>query len=196
MPDDRLLSRIRALLELPEQNWLETIRPMMQYRIQADDHDGDPNRFWLTVAVGNDGTAAIRMDETWGSPIQSGFEYCPGGANQRVRNALLILAEAIRLDAEEIEPKSMKDRSSSLKEVHKLLDNLPWLDFLSGDREFNATPGIGPGDLSVYFQEDTFLNLEFTEFRFRGWFGGGKHLHVVSALKILAVAMKLDSQSG
>lgn len=196
MSTDRLLSRIRRVLDCAELNWLETIIPMMQYSIQADDHDGNRDRFWLTVALGRDGTVAIRMDPMMGmAPIQTGFKYCPGGEHQRVRNALLVLTEAIRLDAEEIDPRSMVHRSDILTEVHKLLDNLPWLEYLGGDTGFSARSNVEtPMNLSVYFQEDAFLDLDFTTFRFRSWYGGGRHLQVFSALKILAVAMKLDQE--
>ena len=91
------IDQIHELLEQPF--WPETIESNKRYFITHDDNDGDKSK-GLEVAFSIDGDAWI--DTTCPNP----FDACRfrthggGGRNQRVRNALLILAEAIRLDNE------------------------------------------------------------------------------------------------
>jgi len=91
------IDQVRELLEQPF--WPETIQSNERYFITHDDNGGDRSK-GLEVAISVDGD--VWIDTTCLNP----FEACRfrthagGGRNQRVRNALLILAEAIRLDNE------------------------------------------------------------------------------------------------
>ena len=82
---------------LGEPYWLETLCTRVDYRRQHDDHDGQP-KGGLMVMFDEMGDAYISTDNhpwlrfrTWGG----------GGRSLRTRNALMILAEAIRLDNKE-----------------------------------------------------------------------------------------------
>ncbi len=86
---------VKKLLETPY--WLETLNPDFAYRRDHDDHDGEPK-----------GGLMVMFDE-WGDghvatdchPWLRFRTYGGGGKSLRTRNALMILAEAIRLDNEE-----------------------------------------------------------------------------------------------
>lgn len=92
---------VKTLLETPY--WLATLTADTNYERTHDDHDGT---FEGNVAVFFDqmGDGFLVVDKahkylrfrTWGG----------GGMSLRVRNALMILAEAIRLDNEEIPQRS------------------------------------------------------------------------------------------
>jgi hypothetical protein len=86
---------IKKAVEKPY--WLETLKTDTAYRRQHDDHDGSP-KGGLMVLIDKMGDAYISTDNnpwlrfrTWGG----------GGQSLRTRNALMILAEAIRLDNED-----------------------------------------------------------------------------------------------
>ena len=88
--------RIKALLEEPF--WPKTLKAQESYFRTHDDCDGDLGQ---GVSVTIDPQGDVWLDTT--------TKMCPcrfrtffgGGQSLRVRNALLILAEAIRLDNEE-----------------------------------------------------------------------------------------------
>ena len=86
---------IQKILEEPF--WLETLKSNEAYAVQADDTDGIDDINWLTVTFSPDGDA-------WISTSLDGCRfrtYFGGSRYPRVRTALMILAEAIRLDTEE-----------------------------------------------------------------------------------------------
>lgn len=78
--------------------WLPTLSVGTLYERQHDDTDGKPDGGCIHVIVGADGDAWV-----WTDTHQSLRFRAPlgGGRNPRVRNALLVLAEAIRLDNED-----------------------------------------------------------------------------------------------
>jgi hypothetical protein len=93
MAKDKSLDKdIKRILETPF--WLSSLESDRQYSRIHDDCDGDPFQ-QLTVGILQNGDVFITSNfrdclrfRTWGG----------GGMSLRVRNALLILAEAIRLD--------------------------------------------------------------------------------------------------
>lgn len=74
--------------------WPRGISPNTAYRRQHDDTDGKPTGF-IQVILGEDADAWMLIDEPDGLRFRT---YHGGGRSLRVRNALVILAEAIRLD--------------------------------------------------------------------------------------------------
>jgi hypothetical protein len=88
-------SQVKALLEL--EPVLPHLNPFVRYERTQDDCDGDTAD---TVLVTLD-----PFGDVYASTTKPGFKRfrAPGGGgnSQRVRRALLILAEAIRLDNEE-----------------------------------------------------------------------------------------------
>ena len=79
--------------------WLETLDTKSLYSRVHDDCDGDLTET-INVFFSEDGDAYLTANI---DPFKS-FRFrtwCGGGASLRVRNAFLILAEAIRLDNEE-----------------------------------------------------------------------------------------------
>lgn len=85
-----------ALLEQPF--WIQTLKTESVYQRMEDDTSG-----FINVCIGKDGDSWITvMNEI--DPKQSSFSFrfrtplIGGGESPRVRNALLILAEAIRRD--------------------------------------------------------------------------------------------------
>ncbi len=89
----------RALNTLLERMWWpQTLQPQQAHSRVHDDCDGDRSQT-LTVYLGHDLDAHVMVD---GSNLSLRFRApLGGGASPRVRNALLVLAEAIRRDNEE-----------------------------------------------------------------------------------------------
>ena len=89
--------KIKRLLEKPL--FIETLETMTMYQRVQDDCDGDLGQR-VNVIMGNDGDMHISI---LGDNLTLRFRnYFGGGASLRVHNALKILAEAIRLDNEEL----------------------------------------------------------------------------------------------
>lgn len=85
--------KIQKIVETPD--WIPTLEPMTTYQRVQDDCDGD-RRQRLEVMVGVDGDMHVRI---LGERTSLRFRnYFGGGASLRVHRALMILAEAIRLD--------------------------------------------------------------------------------------------------
>ncbi len=79
--------------------WPETLETHVLYARRHDDTDGETEaKHDLTVGVGSDGDVWV---------VQAGYQTLRfrtglgGGQSPRVRNALLVLAEAIRRDNDE-----------------------------------------------------------------------------------------------
>ena len=88
--------QIKRLLENP--TWPEGLEARTMYERQHDDTDGKDEGY-LRVVIADDGDAWVSMDVA-----HHGLRYRTyqgGGSSLRVRAALLILAQAIRLDNEE-----------------------------------------------------------------------------------------------
>jgi len=86
---------IKKILEEPF--WIKTVSPNIGYTRLHDDHDGT---FTGSVSVLFDEMGDARMTIDSREPIRF-RTWGGGGMSLRVRTALLILAEAIRLDNEE-----------------------------------------------------------------------------------------------
>lgn len=92
MTEETYTSKVKNILESPI--WLNTIEDTTPYTIQHDDTDGKDEGF-LTVMFDRYGDAYISID------IRTQLRFrtlLGGGKNLRTRTALMILAEAIRLD--------------------------------------------------------------------------------------------------
>jgi len=91
MPIER---RVRKLLEEPF--WLPTLTTMKTYTRLHDDHDGTFEGK-LSVIVAPDGDIHVTIDKHPGRSLRFRM-FGGGGQSMRTRTALLMLAEAIRLD--------------------------------------------------------------------------------------------------
>lgn len=89
-----------------EPHWPKALEVGRQYRVYCDDK-GHSRGTWLNVVVGNDGDVHVSMQD-WEhmpkgkpDPLPSVRvrTFAGGGKNSRTRQALLWLAEAMRLDA-------------------------------------------------------------------------------------------------
>lgn len=96
------LSVSRALNTLLEGSyWLPSLTVRTGYSRRQDDTDGDRGPAQtLTVALGPDGDAWV-LQPPPNSPDFRFRTHAGGGQSPRVRNALLVLAEAIRRDNED-----------------------------------------------------------------------------------------------
>jgi len=80
--------------------WLPSINVMEGYTRVHDDHDGSMTGI-VQIMFGRDGDAHLSTDKHMGASLRFRMPLVGGGQSKRVRTALLILAEAIRLDNEE-----------------------------------------------------------------------------------------------
>lgn len=94
--------RVRNLLEEPF--WLPTLETMKSYTRLHDDHDGTYEGK-ISVIVAPDGDIHVTIDKRQGHALRFRM-FGGGGMSLRTRTALLILAEAIRLDNAD-KPQSM-----------------------------------------------------------------------------------------
>jgi hypothetical protein len=86
---------IRTLLE--SYFWPEALDPRMRYVRLHDDHDGK-GEGRLSIVIGDDGDAWVETDGS--EPLRFRMPSSGGGRSPYTRTALVILAEAIRLDNE------------------------------------------------------------------------------------------------
>lgn len=99
MEIDLATRKIRKLLN--SNFWPQSIQSGIRYTRVHDDCDGDMSQV-LSVVIGDDGDAWVAADaDTPFSSLRFRVPLIGGGMSPRVRNALLILAEAIRLDNED-----------------------------------------------------------------------------------------------
>lgn len=92
MAEKSVEARIKDLLEEPF--WLHTLKSNTAYFRTHDDCDGDTKK-GIQVIFDKLGDAHFSVQNMKG---ECRFRTFGGGQSLRVRNALLILAEAIRLD--------------------------------------------------------------------------------------------------
>jgi hypothetical protein len=79
--------------------WLSSLETRQEYTRRQDDTDGQRDRRQdLTVAIGDDGDCWVRAG---GGKLLRFRTFAGGGLSLRTRQALMVLAEAIRLDNEE-----------------------------------------------------------------------------------------------
>ena len=90
---------LAAIAELLGRDFFpETLEHVVSYSAQTDDTDGDEGVGILSVTFGPDGDAHVNI----GFREQCRFRtYHGGGHHPKVRTALMILAEAMRLEQEE-----------------------------------------------------------------------------------------------
>lgn len=89
--------QVRKLLE--SYFWLPTLQPNTAYTRRHDDHDGT-FQGTLSVIIGEDGDAWVNPVNAEGDGLRFRMPLHGGGESQYTRTALVILAEAIRLDNE------------------------------------------------------------------------------------------------
>lgn len=90
-------STLNKILKYPF--WPDTLIPDFVYSRVHDDHDGEFSGI-LNVQIDRQGDVWISTDQHFFPPMRF-RTYGGGGMSQRTRNALLILAEAIRMDNED-----------------------------------------------------------------------------------------------
>jgi len=90
--------QMRKLLECPE--WPNGLEANTVYQRLHDDHDGTMEGV-LKVIIGHDGDAWVATDPEGGRHGMRFRTLHGGGGSLRTRNALLLLAWAMKLDAEE-----------------------------------------------------------------------------------------------
>jgi hypothetical protein len=94
-------------------HWPDGLEAMVAYEFPCDDKGRD-GATWLRVVIAEDGDAHVSMQE-WEDIKEEGSKPNPfpsvrcrtgigGGRHRRTRQALLWLAQAIRLDNEELSP--------------------------------------------------------------------------------------------
>ena len=94
--DEKLLKDAHRLLENPF--WIQELKVNTPYTRTQDDHDGT----WtgkVSVTFGPDGDAWVEVDKT--DSLRFREPVIGGGRSPRVRNALMLLALAIKLDNED-----------------------------------------------------------------------------------------------
>ena len=92
---EQVVTTVRQLLETGF--WLPTLESRTLYQRLQDDHDGTGEGS-IAVAIGEDGDAWVQC--TTPRMLRFRVPMIGGGASPRTRAALVILAEAIRLDNE------------------------------------------------------------------------------------------------
>jgi len=84
--------------------WPAKLEPKVAYSRRQDDTDGDTGADQnLSVMFGPDADGYVTVG--WAQVLRFRETFCGGGQSPRVRNALLVLAEAIRRDNEELPQK-------------------------------------------------------------------------------------------
>lgn len=94
-PTEDVSAQVRAILEA--NFWLPDLDVAKGYRRLQDDHDGT-REGWLSVGFTQDGD--VWVETTGTEPLRFRMPLIGGGMSPRTRTALVILAEAIRLDSE------------------------------------------------------------------------------------------------
>jgi hypothetical protein len=106
-------TKLRRLLESALPHPAE-IEPGVLYMRLQDDHDGTYEGL-IGVAFSRDGDAHVQFTESEsGAPLRF-RTILGGGASPRTRNALVLLALAMKLDADE--EKAAKERRAAQKET-------------------------------------------------------------------------------
>lgn len=92
--------------------WPQALSASSSFSRIHDDNDGDPHQV-LVVHIGHDG-------DVWVLPTENSLRFrapLGGGMSPRVRNALLVLAEAIRRDNEAMPRGDPAIRRAELREA-------------------------------------------------------------------------------
>jgi hypothetical protein len=206
------LDRVHNILERPF--WPKHLEIGGEYRLQADDQDGREDTGWMTInLIGPD---TISVQAVTRQPALEGdarsFRLTPtvvtfsrADGHALVHQALLYLALAFRADSvpqySDRFHSLVKTRSRWLEDVYSLLDCTPWLYSLECDKDYTVKDIEGT-ELTVVHTplNDSYLIIgewpgKFVG-RIRGYSGGGQKYHTYSALKILAEAIRLETERG
>ena len=97
---ERLISDVHRVLDNPF--WITEIEPNEPYKRLHDDHDGERNGS-ISVNFSGDGDAWINIQSKRPGQSLRFRTFHGGGQSPRVRNALMILALAIKIDNQEKE---------------------------------------------------------------------------------------------
>ena len=93
---------IKQILE--DNFWISSLKPDYPYFVTNDDYAGRRHE-GITVTIDSQGDAWISINDEDAYCNARIRTFAGGGHNHRTRNALMILAEAIRLDNDERECK-------------------------------------------------------------------------------------------
>lgn len=96
---ERLIKDVHRVLENPF--WIPDLIAKKSYTRIHDDHDGTFEGA-ITVTFSEDGDAWVNVDPSYNRSALRFRNFFGGGMSLRVRNALMILAFAIKLDNEKI----------------------------------------------------------------------------------------------
>ena len=94
----RLMKDVRRVLETPF--WIQGLEKNAMYERLHDDHDGE-HKGTIQVAFSDDGDVWVTADLCFPGQMLRFRTFTGGGLSLRTRNALMILAEAIKRDNEE-----------------------------------------------------------------------------------------------
>ena len=90
---------IKALLD--DAYWLDDLEPQVEYSRSQDDHEGDITNGVLHVVITCDGDAHVMITYQHSGEFIRFRTALGGGLSLRTRNALVILALAMKMDQEE-----------------------------------------------------------------------------------------------
>ena len=90
----KLQKRINKILSDPI--WPPNLKTGLTYSTTHDDNEGDSLSGFLSVWFTCDGDAWIKTESKNRSSLRFRMPLCGGGHYPKIRNALLLLAEAIR----------------------------------------------------------------------------------------------------
>lgn len=94
---ERLMKDVKRVLENPF--WITDLKPEELYQRLHDDHDGSRDGK-INVTFSGGGDAWVDISHSCPGSLRFRTEFGGGGMSPRVRNALMILAYAIKLDNE------------------------------------------------------------------------------------------------
>lgn len=178
------LTALRNLLETKDPIWLDTIKPDQMYVIKAHEDGSDTSNSQLSIVVSQNGDVILNINEE-----ACTFRYIKYGENQRVRNALLILAENIRSQTESMHPDVTGPNKALLSLTQSLLGYFPWPPILEENVTYSVLPNEG-WPLSVMFDHGFHIRISKQQ---AVQFGS---VRTYSAMMMLAVAIKLDTTRG
>lgn len=188
-----------------------------EYSLQADDQDGNPDTGWITIKILEENEVAVETvrnipsrDSDSPKYVDTTYRFATTQAEHPlVFQAILYLALAFRADSQrrgsrEAPRKLTATKNRKLKQLYGLLDGFTWLPTITCKTylvEGDSSPWPKPNancSFGVMITEtnDDWLKIGYTGERFRNWFGGGIYRYSVSALRILAEAIRLEQEGS
>jgi hypothetical protein len=191
---------------------LSLLEKVGTYTRRQDDTNGETGReHELTVDLMGEGDVAITLDGMSKIVFRNKGAAAP---SIRTRNAVIVLAEAIRRDNLDKKQTKLSGGDADLedfmvelpapikKAVNGLLEGAFWIPTLSSEGVYIRRSDDANGDagfnqeLQVTFSPDgdAWIILPFSMYslRFRTYFGGGISLRTRNALLVLAEAIRRD----